>query len=246
MIIKHTNPCGAAIDQTQVGAWESALASDPESAFGCVIAFTKSVEKATAEAIGGHFFECMIAPGYESGALELLSTKKNRRLLTLDPIEPRSDEVRMRQLDGGWLAQVQGPPSIDWEGVDCVTEKQVDTSEITLARFGATVLAEVKSNAIILVTRTDTGCATVGVGPGQTSRVEAVRIAARRAGERATGSMMVSDAFFPFRDGIDAAHEIGVATIVQPGGSVRDQESIDAANEHGMAMLFTGTRLFLH
>jgi phosphoribosylaminoimidazolecarboxamide formyltransferase/IMP cyclohydrolase len=152
----------------------------------------------------------------------------------------------MRQLDGGWLAQVQGPPSIDWDEVDCVTDKQTDTSEIALARFGATVLAEVKSNAIILVTRTDTGCATVGVGPGQTSRVEAVRIAARRAGERAAGSMMISDAFFPFRDGIDAANDIGVSTVVQPGGSVRDQESIDAANEHGMAMLFTGTRLFLH
>ena len=246
MVIKHTNPCGAAVDQTQVGAWESALASDPESAFGCVIAFTKPVEKATAEAIGGHFFECMIAPGYEPEALEILSAKKNRRLLTLDPIEPRSDEVRMRQLDGGWLAQVQGPPSIDWGEVDCVTEKQVDTSEVALARFGATVLAEVKSNAIILVTKTDIGCATVGVGPGQTSRVEAVRIAARRAGERAAGSMMVSDAFFPFRDGIDAANDIGVSTVVQPGGSVRDQESIDAANEHGMAMLFTGTRLFLH
>jgi len=104
----------------------------------------------------------------------------------------------------------------------------------------------VKSNAILLVARTETGCATVGVGPGQTSRVEAVRIAARRAGDRARGSMMVSDAFFPFRDGIDTAHEIGVATVVQPGGSMRDQDSIDAANEHGMAMLFTSTRLFLH
>jgi phosphoribosylaminoimidazolecarboxamide formyltransferase/IMP cyclohydrolase len=246
VVIKHTNPCGASVDETQIRAWESALASDPESAFGCVIAFTKPVEIETAEAIGGHFFECMIAPGYAPEALEILSTKKNRRLLTLDPIEPRVDEVRMRQLDGGWLAQVQGPPSIDWGEVDCITDKQVDTSEITLARFGATVLAEVKSNAIILVSRTATGCATVGVGPGQTSRVEAVKIAARRAGERAVGSMMVSDAFFPFRDGIDAANEIGVATVVQPGGSVRDQESIDAANEHGMAMLFTGTRLFLH
>ena len=128
----------------------------------------------------------------------------------------------------------------------CVTERQVSTSELALARFGSAVLAEVKSNAIILVTKTETGCATEGVGPGQTSRGEAVRIAARRAGNRARGSMMLSDAFFPFRDGIDAAHEIGVATVVQPGGSVRDQESIDAANEHGMAMLFTGTRLFLH
>jgi len=246
IIVKHSNPCGAAVDSTQVGAWENALASDPESAFGCVIAFTKSVEKDTAEAIGSHFLECIIAPGYEPGAIEVLSAKKNRRLLALDPIEPRVDEVRLRQLDGGWLAQVQGPPKIDWGEVKCVTERQVGTSELALARFGSAVLAEVKSNAIILVTRTETGCATVGVGPGQTSRVEAVRIAARRAGNRAAGSMMLSDAFFPFRDGIDTAHEIGVATVVQPGGSVRDQETIDAANEHGMAMLFTGTRLFLH
>ena len=246
VIVKHTNPCGAAVDQDQVGAWQNALASDPESAFGCVISFTKPVEKSTAEAIGDHFFECMIAPGYEPGALDLLSTKKNRRLLTLDPIGPRADEVRVRQLDGGWLAQVQGPPGIDWDSVECVTQKQVDTGELALARFGSAVLAEVKSNAIILVASTANGCATVGVGPGQTSRVAAVRIAARRAGERAKGSMMVSDAFFPFRDGIDAAHDIGVSTVVQPGGSVRDQESIDAANEHDMAMLFTGKRLFLH
>ena len=246
IIVKHSNPCGAAVDSTQVGAWENALASDTESAFGCVIAFTKPVEKDTAEAIGDHFLECIIAPGYEPGAIEVLSAKKNRRLLALDPIEPRADEVRLRQLDGGWLAQVQGPPKIDWGEVKCVTERQVGTSELALARFGSAVLAEVKSNAIILVTRTETGCATVGVGPGQTSRVEAVRIAARRAGNRAKGSMMLSDAFFPFRDGIDTAHEIGVATVVQPGGSVRDQEAIDAANEHGMAMLFTGTRLFLH
>ena len=103
-----------------------------------------------------------------------------------------------------------------------------------------------KSNSVVLVDRTPTGFATVGIGPGQTSRVEAVRIAARRAGNRAQGSMMVSDAFFPFRDGIDAAHEIGVTSIVQPGGSIRDQESIDAANEHAMSMIFTGTRLFRH
>ncbi len=246
VIIKHTNPCGAAVDQTQVGAWENALASDPESAFGCVISFTRTVERATADAIGDHFFECMIAPGYEPGALEALSAKRNRRMMTLDPMEQRVDEARLRQVQGGWLVQIQGPPKIDWDEAKCVTDKQVDASGLTLARFGSTVLAEVKSNAIILVARTETGCATVGVGPGQTSRVEAVRIAARRAGERAEGSMMVSDAFFPFRDGIDVANEIGVSTIIQPGGSVRDHEVIDAADEHGMAMVFTGIRLFLH
>jgi phosphoribosylaminoimidazolecarboxamide formyltransferase/IMP cyclohydrolase len=130
--------------------------------------------------------------------------------------------------------------------VKCVTKIQGSPELISLARFGSTVLSEVKSNSIVLVSQTNTGFATVGVGPGQTSRVEAVRIAARRAGDRAVGSMMVSDAFFPFRDGIDTANEIGVTTVVQPGGSIRDQECIDAANEHGISMLFTGQRLFLH
>ena len=176
----------------------------------------------------------------------LRSEKKNRRMLTLADFEPRVDEVRIRQIDGGWVAQVQGPPSVDWSAVRCVTKATASPDLVALARFGSTVLSEVKSNSIVLVAQTKTGFATVGVGPGQTSRVEAVHIAARRAGSRAQGSMMVSDAFFPFRDGIDAAHEIGVATVVQPGGSMRDQECIDAADENGMAMLFTGQRLFLH
>ena len=246
VVIKHTNPCGAATDESQEAAWNNALASDPESAFGCVIAFTKKVEADTAKAIGDHFFECMIAPGYEQEALDILSEKKNRRMLTLESMEPREDEVRVRQVDGGWLAQVQGPPAVDWDEAECVTERKMDSHDMTLARFGSAILSEVKSNAILLVSKSEGGCCTVGVGPGQTSRVEAVRIAARRAGERAEGSMMVSDAFFPFRDGIDSANEIGVVSVVQPGGSVRDQESIDAANEHGMSMLFTGIRMFLH
>lgn len=246
VVIKHTNPCGAAVDETQVGAWTNALASDPESAFGCVIAFTKPVQKKTAESIGNHFFECMIAPGYENGVLEILSQKKNRRMLTLSSMMPREDGVRLRQLDGGWLAQVQGPPSIQWDSVKCVTEREFSERELSLAKFGTTVISEVKSNAILLVATTTSGFATVGVGPGQTSRVEAVRIAARRAGDRAKDSMMVSDAFFPFRDGVDAASEIGVSSIIQPGGSMRDSDSIAAANEHGISMIFTHKRLFLH
>ena len=188
----------------------------------------------------------MIAPGYHPEALEILSSKKNRRMLTLSSMGPRAENLSLRQVSGGWLAQVQGPPAVDWENTECVTERQMEEGEVSLARFGCAVLSEVKSNAIILVSKTPTGLATIGVGPGQTSRVEAVRIASRRAGDRAKGSMMVSDAFFPFRDGIDSANEIGVSSVVQPGGSVRDQESIDAANEHGISMLFTGTRLFLH
>ncbi len=246
VIIKHTNPCGASASEKQVSAWENALASDPESAFGCVIAFDQVVGKETAEAIGKHFFECMIAPGYEPEALELLAKSKNRRMLTLEPLGEYPEGPTIRQVQGGWLSQEQGPPRIDWENARSVTTRPLDEEEIKLARFGTSVIAEVQSNAIILVRKTDTGFSTVGIGPGQTSRVEAVRIAARRAGDRALGAMMVSDAFFPFRDGIDTSNDIGISSIVQPGGSIRDDEVIEAANEHGMAMLFTGTRLFRH
>ena len=246
VLIKHTNPCGASVSENQLSAWENALASDPESAFGCVIAFDRVVVKETAESIGKHFFECMIAPGYESDALEILSNSKNRRILTLDPLGELIDEPKIRQVQGGWLSEVQGIPRIDWENARSVTKKILDEEELNLARFGTSVIAEVQSNAIILVRKTETGYSTVGVGPGQTSRVEAVRIAARRAGDRAQGAMMISDAFFPFRDGIDKSNEIGITSVVQPGGSIRDDEVIDAANEFGMAMVFTGTRLFRH
>jgi len=245
-VIKHTNPCGASVAESQVSAWENALASDPESAFGCVIAFDQVVRRETAESIGKHFFECMISPGYEPEALEMLSQSKNRRMLTLEPFGEYREEPKIRQVQGGWLSQVQGPPSIDWDNVHSVTQNSLDDEGTKLARFGTSVIAEVQSNAIILVRKTETGFATVGVGPGQTSRVEAVRIAARRAGDRAQGAMMISDAFFPFRDGIDTSNEIGITSVVQPGGSIRDDEVIGAANEHGMAMLFTGTRLFRH
>lgn len=246
VIIKHTNPCGAAVGDSQDSAWEDALASDPESAFGCVIAFNQVVTRKTAEAIDKHFFECMIAPGYESDALDLLSGSKNRRMLALEPFGEYSEEPKIRQVEGGWLSQTQGPPKIDWKKTRSVTNISLDDEQLKLARFGTSVIAEVQSNAIILVKETETGLATIGVGPGQTSRVEAVRIAARRAGERARGSMMISDAFFPFRDGIDTSNEIGIDSVVQPGGSIRDDEVIEAANEHGIAMLFTGTRLFRH
>jgi len=246
VIIKHTNPCGVALDKYQPKAWENALASDPESAFGCVIAFTSKVKKETAELISNHFFECIISPGYEPGALEILSSKKNRRMLTLEDFPARKDEVRIRQIDGGWVAQIQGPPNIDWQAIQCVTKQIIAKNDIFLAKFGCTVLSEVKSNSVALVSKTESGLATVGIGPGQTSRVEAVHIAARRANKRAIGSMMISDAFFPFSDGIEAAHKIGVTTVIQPGGSIRDQEVIDAADEYGMAMLFTNKRLFLH
>ena len=246
VIIKHTNACGVAISTDQVAAWDDALASDPESAFGCVIAFNTPVTKSTADRIGDHFVECIIAPGFEDGALTILSEKKNRRMLTLQNMSSLEMKTQFRQIDGGWLAQTEGAPVINWSEVRCVTSAQADPNQVDLARFGVAVCAQVKSNCVIFIQPTTTGFATVGIGPGQTSRVEAVRIAARRAGDRAQGAMMVSDAFFPFRDGIDTSHEIGITAVVQPGGSIRDQEVIDAADEYGMTMLFTGTRLFRH
>ena len=246
VIIKHTNACGVALSTDQISAWDDALASDPESAFGCVIAFNTPVSVKTAERIGGHFVECIIAPGYEEGALEILSEKKNRRMLTLEDLTPLDMQTQFRQIDGGWLAQTEGAPVIDWSDVQCVTKVEADPNQVDLARFGVAVCAQVKSNCVIFIQPAETGFATVGIGPGQTSRVEAVRIAARRAGERAQGAMMVSDAFFPFRDGIDTSHEMGITAVVQPGGSIRDAEAIEAADEHGMTMLFTGTRLFRH
>ena len=202
--------------------------------------------KATAEKIGDHFVECIIAPDYEDEALEVLSQKKNRRMLTLEEMTSLDMQTQFRQIDGGWLAQTEGAPVINWSEVKCVTKIQANPNQVDLARFGVAVCAQVKSNCVIFIQPTETGFATVGIGPGQTSRVEAVRIAARRAGTRAQGAMMVSDAFFPFRDGIDTSHEIGITAVVQPGGSIRDQEVIDAADEHKMTMLFTGTRLFRH
>jgi phosphoribosylaminoimidazolecarboxamide formyltransferase/IMP cyclohydrolase len=246
IIVKHNNPCGAALSVNQENAWSDALASDSESAFGCIVAFNTKVTKATAQKIGTHFVECIIAPSFDEEALEILSVKKNRRLLSIAPslskLSPQASEIVAKQINGGWLLQTEKAPRIDPELVRSVTIKEPTPQEIDAMKFGMVVCEQVKSNSVIFVK----GTKTVGIGPGQTSRVEAVRIAARRAGNEAAGAVMVSDAFFPFRDGIDAAHEIGITSIVQPGGSIRDQEVIDAANEHEMSMLFTGIRLFRH
>ena len=210
------------------------------------MAFNTKVTKDTANEIGSHFVECIIAPSFENEALEILSGKKNRRLISIAPemdkLSPQTAQVVAKQINGGWLLQTEKSPKIDPKLARSVTNKEPTEQEIAAMRFGMVVCEQVKSNSVIFVK----GTKTVGIGPGQTSRVEAVRIAARRAGEEAKGAVMVSDAFFPFRDGIDTAQKIGITSIVQPGGSIRDQEVIDAANEHNMSMLFTGVRLFRH
>ena len=246
VIVKHNNPCGAALGATQREAFEMALASDPESAFGSIICFNEIVEASTAEAVGDLFVEVMMAPGYSSEAKAMLMAKKNRRLLTItspnDRLAPLERTVVRKPIEGGVLVQTEEPPIIDWSKAKTVTKVQPTPEQIDSMKFAVRVCEQVKSNAIVMVQ----GTATVGIGPGQTSRVEAVRIAARRAGERAQNCVLASDAFFPFKDGLEQAAEAGAISIVQPGGSIRDQEVIDEADARGISMLFTGHRLFRH
>lgn len=246
VIVKHNNPCGAALGSTQKEAYEAALASDPESAFGSIICFNEPLEADTAEAMEPLFIEVLMAPAYSEEAKKIVRQKKNRRILTIESPGNRLaslERILVRKpIEGGWLVQTEEAPVIDWDKAKVVTEKSPSEEEIASMKFAVRICEQVKSNAIVMVQ----GTATVGIGPGQTSRVEAVRIAARRAGERAKGCVLASDAFFPFKDGLEQAADAGASSIVQPGGSIRDQEVIDAADHRGISMLFTGHRLFRH
>lgn len=246
VIVKHANPCGAALGATQEEAFSHALASDPESAFGSIIAFNTPVTLATAEAIGDLFVEVVMAPAYDEDARAHLRSKSNRRLLTLaspgNRLAPLERTLVHKPIEGGWLMQTEEPPRLDLADLSTVTARQMDAADAASMRFAARVCEQVKSNAIVMVQ----GLATVGIGPGQTSRVEAVRIASRRAGERAQDCVLASDAFFPFPDGVEQAAEAGARLIVQPGGSIRDEQVIAAADALGVAMVFTGRRLFRH
>ena len=246
VIVKHNNPCGAALGKTQLEAYEAALASDPESAFGSIICVNEPVTIEFAEALAPLFLEVLMAPEYQEGTKEILMAKKNRRILTItspnNRLSPLPRKTVRKPIEGGWLIQTEEAPVIDWSKAKVVTDATPSQEQIASMKFAVRVCEQVKSNAIVMVQ----GLATVGIGPGQTSRVEAVRIAARRAGERGKGCVLASDAFFPFKDGIEQAAAAGAAAIVHPGGSIRDQEVIDEANARGIAMLFTGHRLFRH
>ena len=277
-IIKHTTPCGLAVAGTLAEAYERALRTDGVSAFGSVIAVNRRVDVETAEGMSALFIECIVAPGFEDDAIEGLTRKKNLRLLVSggigEPVEGEPDEdwwkrapeevrragrflaehgrrpegLALRGVYGGMLAQSPPPPpfygvgSVDWS---VATERSPDEAEWDDLRFAWAAVFGVKSNAILFAS----GGATLGIGAGQMSRVDASRIAVQKAADAGLdlqGAVLASDAFFPFRDGVDAAAEAGVRAIVQPGGSVRDEEVIEAANEHDMAMVFTGQRLFRH
>jgi phosphoribosylaminoimidazolecarboxamide formyltransferase/IMP cyclohydrolase len=243
-IIKHTTPCGLAIGESALDAYQRALACDPVSAFGSVIAFSVPVDDAAAEAISSLFVECIVAPAFSEAAVEILGRKKNLRVLE-GRAGWRAGDLDYKRVRGGLLVQdrLVVPPLED--GWTVVTTRQPGPREQRDLAFAWRAVASVKSNAIVLVR----DGATIGIGAGQMSRVDASFLAAhkaRGAGHETAGAALGSDAFFPFRDGIDQAAAAGVTCIVQPGGSVRDAEVIAAANDHGMAMVFTGQRLFRH
>jgi len=242
-VIKHTNPSGVASADSIAEAFRIAYNADSVSAFGCVVGLNREVDIETAKEIAGHFVEAVIAPGYTPDAEKLLEEKKNIRLLrTNAPIKREDGKLMMAKVKGGLLVQTGPYIDLDRDKLKVVTKRAPTEEEIDAMIFGVKVCRHIKSNTILLVK----GERTVGIGAGQMSRVDSAKIAGMKAGDDAKGSILVSDAFFPFRDGVDAAAKVGVAAIIQPGGSMRDDEAIAAADEQGISMVFSGVRLFRH
>lgn len=246
VIVKHANPCGAAQADTATEAYRRAFETDPVSAFGGIIAFNTPVDAATASAIiEQQFVEVIAAPSYEDAALEILVGKPNVRVLRGQPQAGALDRLSYHRVAGGLLVQQYDQGMVTREECRCVTQREPDAREWADLLFAWNMVRMVKSNAIVYAKDSRT----LGVGAGQMSRVDSARIAAWKASEAKlslAGAAMASDAFFPFRDSIDAAAKAGIGCIIEPGGSMRDDEVIEAANEHGMAMVFTGMRHFRH
>lgn len=236
-IVKHATPCGVALGNTTAVAYRMALDSDDQSAFGGVIGVNRQVGVALAKAIVSRFFEAVVAPAFSAAALNVLHTKKNLRLIVAPGILPRTET---RSTAFGWLTQTSYPATRT--RFKTVTQKQPTDAQRKDLRFAWAVVKHVKSNAIVLAKDR----ATVGIGAGQMSRVDAVRIAIEKAGKRTRGAVLASDGFFPFPDSIELAAKAGVRAIVQPGGSIRDEDVIAAADAHGITMALTGTRVFRH
>jgi phosphoribosylaminoimidazolecarboxamide formyltransferase/IMP cyclohydrolase len=242
--IKHTNPCGAAIGQTLAEAYNKALESDPVSAFGSIIALNRLVDMETAELLDKTpFIECILAPGYENESLELLRKKKNRRLLDIGEFKRPGDKVvEIRPIAGGLLCQTPDRFRISKSDLRVVTRTNPSEEQIDELLFAFKIVRHIKSNAIVICKDK----ATVGIGPGQTSRVESSLIAVRKAGDRAKGAVAASDAFFPMPDGLEVLAEAGVSAVIQPGGSKKDPDVIEAADRLDIAMVLTGVRHFKH
>lgn len=239
-VIKHTNPCGVARADTLVEAYVLARESDPVSAFGSVVALNRTVDTPTATEIHSTFVEVVFAPDYTSDALKILTQKKNIRLLIVGP--ESQDAWTCRTVDGGFLIQERDLHELRAEDLAVVTRLAPTARQMESLLFGWRVVKHVKSNAIVFCDAQRT----LGIGAGQMSRVDSVKFGAQKAFLPLEGCALASDAFFPFPDGVVAAAEYGVRAIIQPGGSVRDKEVIEAADAHGIAMVFTGIRHFRH
>jgi phosphoribosylaminoimidazolecarboxamide formyltransferase/IMP cyclohydrolase len=245
VIVKHANPCGAASASALIEAYRNAFATDPVSAFGGIIAFNRDVDAATLEAVAGQFVEVVIAPGYAPDALPVIARKKNVRVLEVALPVVRADELDLKRVGGGFLVQTADTRNIEAADLTVVTRVRPTPAQIDDLLFAWRVAWFVKSNAIVYCA----GGRTLGIGAGQMSRVDSTRIAAIKAqgaGLSLAGSVVASDAFFPFRDGLDVVADNGAVAVIQPGGSVRDDEVIAAADERGIAMVFTGIRHFRH
>jgi phosphoribosylaminoimidazolecarboxamide formyltransferase/IMP cyclohydrolase len=240
VIIKHTNPCGTAVAGTLEEAYTRAFAGDPVSAFGGIIAFNRKVDLATARKAAEPFMEVIIAPGYDDEALACLQAKKNLRVLEL-PLQ-KYEELVLKTVSGGFVIQNKDSAEIDINNLQVVTDVTPTPEQLKELAFAWKIVKHVKSNAIVVAR----DGMSIGVGAGQMNRVGAAGIALEQAGEKARGAVMASDAFFPFKDTVELAARYGITAIIQPGGSVRDQESIEECNRHGIAMVFTGIRHFKH
>jgi phosphoribosylaminoimidazolecarboxamide formyltransferase / IMP cyclohydrolase len=242
VVIKHTNPCGVATDMDIITAFTKAYNADALSAFGGIIALNRECNETIALEISKVFAEIVIAPSYTPEALEILSKKKKLRVLEVADFYKATSQYEYKSIDGGMLVQESNKTDLTLEGLTLQTQVTATQEDLDTAIFGWKALKYVKSNGILLAKDN----VTVGIGMGQVSRVDAVELAIKKAGDKATGSVLCSDAFFPFRDSIDLIASHGIKTIIQPGGSMRDQDVIDACNEYGIAMYFTGNRCFKH
>lgn len=240
--LKHMNPCGVGLGKTIEEAWDKAYEADPVSIFGGIVAFNEPVNKAVAEKLANIFLEIIIAPAFDEDAFEILSKKKNIRLMQLDTTLSVNAKYKVTNVNDGLLVQDVDDHKLTKEDLRCVTNRKPTEEELEQLLFAWNVVKHVKSNAIVLVKDN----MTIGVGAGQMNRVGAARIAIEQAQEKAKGSVMGSDAFFPMPDTVEEAVKAGVTAIIQPGGSIKDQLSIDVCNEYGIAMVYTGVRHFKH
>tara|TARA_B100000029_G_scaffold9439_3_gene10263 strand:- start:17466 stop:18995 length:1530 start_codon:yes stop_codon:yes gene_type:complete len=241
-IVKHNNPCGLSVNENQASAYKLAFEGDPVSAYGGILGFNRKVELETVEQFKSVFYEVIVAPGYDEAALELLRKRKNLRILEIEQDKNPASQIEIRNISGGALIQETDAKRVDPNSWTVVTEKKPTKNQLDDLAFAWTAVKHVKSNAIVLAKNKQL----LGMGSGQPNRLNSIHLAVRAAGNSSSGSVLASDAFFPFADNIEMSSKAGVVALIQPGGSIRDEDTIKSANELGLSMIFTHVRHFNH